>query len=181
MEILIRDPVPDDVAAFLERRRRWGADHRDEVWDGVLHLNPVPAMAHSLICTQLVRVLHPLGRAAGLVASGEFNLGDEPNFRVPDLGLQREPSMGVWHERAALVVEVLSQRDETFEKLPFYARHGVEELVIVEPRERSVRWLALAEGEYRPLEHSALVELGPRELAGQLDWPEARQDTAARV
>ena len=172
MQILIRDPVPDDVAAFLERRRRWGGDRLDEVWQGVVHVNPVPAMAHSLICAELAELLRALAKAAGLVASGEFNLGVEGDFRVPDLGLHREPSMGVWHETAALVVEVLSPRDETFEKLPFYARHGVEEVVIVDPPRRSVKWLALSGGEYRQVENSALVELGPRELAGQLDWPE---------
>ncbi len=33
------------------------------------------------------------------------------------------------------------------------------------------RWLALVNGEYRPLERSGLIELGVRELAERLDWP----------
>ncbi len=82
--------------------------------------------------------------------------------------------MGVWHKTALLVVDVLSPEDDTFEKLPFYARHEVEEVVIVDPRERSVQWHALAEGEYHPVQASVLVELGPQELAQQLDWPEER-------
>jgi hypothetical protein len=68
-------------------------------------------------------------------------------------------------------VEIISPGDRTPEKLPFYAAHQVDEVLIVNPLERTVRWLGLSGGEYRPLEHSGLIELGPGELAGQIDWP----------
>lgn len=181
MQILIREPIPSDWAVLLERRQRLGNDRHDEVWAGVYHVNPAPTMAHALMCKQLLLLFDPLARASGLIATGEFNLGVKEDHRIPDVGLHRDPSMGAWHETAALVVEVLSRRDETFEKLPFYAGHGVGEVVIVDPRERNVQWLAFAEGEYRPVEASVLVELGPRELAEQLDWPEAHQDFATRA
>ena len=74
---------------------------------------------------------------------------------------------------AALVVEVVSPDDDTWEKLGFYARHHVDELLIVDPQERRVHWLALdAVGEYRPVERSGLVALGPTELADRIIWPE---------
>jgi hypothetical protein len=44
-------------------------------------------------------------------------------------------------------------------------------VLIVDPQERSVSWLALEGGEYRPVEHSGLLELGAQGLAGQLAWP----------
>jgi hypothetical protein len=44
-------------------------------------------------------------------------------------------------------------------------------VLIVDPRERSVSWLALADNEYRPIERSGLVDLGAWELAAKLDWP----------
>jgi len=44
--------------------------------------------------------------------------------------------------------------DETWEKLPFYVAHHVDELLIADPRSRSVSWLALDQGEYRPSEKS---------------------------
>jgi hypothetical protein len=69
-------------------------------------------------------------------------------------------------------VEILSPGDETPAKLPFYAAHDVDELVIVDPLSRTVRWLALDQREYRPIEHSRLIPLGPDELAERLDWPE---------
>lgn len=57
--------------------------------------------------------------------------------------------------------------------MPFYAERGVDELVIVDPEQRAVVWLGLqGNREYRPVERSAVIELGPVELAGQIDWPE---------
>jgi Uma2 family endonuclease len=77
----------------------------------------------------------------------------------------------VWHPTAALVFEVVSPDDETWDKLPFYAAHGVDELLIVDPTERSVHWLALEGGEYREAERSGLIDLGPSKLAERIDWP----------
>jgi hypothetical protein len=39
------------------------------------------------------------------------------------------------------------------------------------PAERAVHWLELAEGEYRDVRHSGLIDLGPPELSEQIDWP----------
>jgi Uma2 family endonuclease len=49
---------------------------------------------------------------------------------------------------AAIVVEVLSPDGETFGKLPFYAAHGVEELLGADPMERRVRIFCLVDGRY---------------------------------
>jgi Uma2 family endonuclease len=69
------------------------------------------------------------------------------------------------------VIEIVSPNDETWEKLPFYAAHDVDEVPIVDPQERSVDWLALEAGEYRPVERSGLLDLSAQGLAEQLDWP----------
>ncbi len=172
MRTLILDPSAG-LEQILERRRRAGADRLDEVWEGVYHVVPAPSHAHAAIEWQLAALLSPAARAAGLEPTGQFNLGEsEHDFRVPDGGLHRAGATGTWHPTAALVVEVVSPGDETWEKLPFYAVHQVDELVIVDPQERSVGWLALEAGAYHPLERSGLIELGPAELAGRLDWPE---------
>ena len=44
-------------------------------------------------------------------------------------------------------------------------------MLIVDPQEHSVSWLALKDGKYHPIEHSGLIDLGPQGLAEQLDWP----------
>jgi hypothetical protein len=62
--------------------------------------------------------------------------------------------------------------DETWQKLGFYAAHHVDEVVIVDPSERSVDWLVLAGARYEPAETSGLVPFGPGELAARIDWPD---------
>jgi Uma2 family endonuclease len=173
MRTLVLDPPPPELRELLERRRRSGIDRLDEVWEGVLHMIPAPSRAHARIAQQLAELLGPLARAAGLEATmHEFNLGDsERDFRVPDGGLHRPDAAEIWHPTAALIVEIISPGDETWDKLPFYAKHQVDEVLIVDPERRSVDWLTLAGGEYRPVEHSGLIELGSAALAERIDWP----------
>ncbi len=172
MRTLILDPSSVGLTELLERRRQRGADTHDEVWEGVLHMAPAPRDAHAELEWQLAALLRPLAVASGFTASGAFNLGGPDDYRVPDGGLHRTRTWGTYAPTAALVVEILSPGDETWEKLPFYADHRVDELLIVDPDERVVHWLALGEqGDYRPVERSRLIDLGPGELAGQLDWP----------
>ncbi len=172
MRALVLDPPTAGLDALLERRRRSGLDRLDEVWDGVLHMVPAPSGPHSLVEWQLARLLGPLAEQAGLHAGGQFNLGEgEDDFRIPDGGLHRAPPLVTWYPTAALVIEIVSPGDESWEKLPFYAAHSVDEVLIVDPQERSVSWLALTGGKYRSIEHSGLIELGPRELTDRLDWP----------
>lgn len=72
---------------------------------------------------------------------------------------------------AALVVEIVSPGDESWKKLPYYAARHVDEVLIVDPVQRTVHWLALAGAEYREVQRSGLIDLGPSKLAEQLDWP----------
>ena len=69
------------------------------------------------------------------------------------------------------MIEIVSPGDETWNKLSFYAAHDVEEILILDPEKRSVSWLGLADGEYRPIERSGLIDLGSDQLTGQIDWP----------
>jgi hypothetical protein len=173
MRTLVLDPPPPQLEALLEQRRRTGTDKHDEVWEGVYHMIPGPGIAHALAAQQLAVLLDAPARAHGLVVSTEFNLGsNKDNYRVPDLGVHRNPQLAVWVPTAAITVEVLSPDDDTWKKLPFYAQHEVDELLIVDPAERSVTWLALREGEYRPVEHSQVLDLSASALVEQIDWPQ---------
>jgi Uma2 family endonuclease len=172
MRTLILDPSSAGLDELLERRCRSGLDRLDEVWEGVLHMVPAPSGEHADITQQLAVLLNGPARAAGLFPTmGEFNLGVEHDFRVPDGGLHQQRLRGVWHSTAALVVEIVSPGDETWEKLPFYAAHQVDELLIIDSGGRAVHWLALTDGEYRPVERSDLIDLGAAELAERIDWP----------
>lgn len=134
---------------------------------------PGPSIEHADISQQLAVLLDGPARAAGLRPTmSEFNLGEsEHDFRVPDGGLHRPGASGVWQQTAAAVVEILSPGDESRQKLPFYADHDVDEVLLVDPAERTVTWLALHHGQYEPVQRSGLIELGPTELAEQIDWP----------
>ena len=172
MRTVLSDPPPAEIQEVLARRRGSGADRHDEVWEGVLHMMPTPSGAHMDVQQQLAVLLDAPSRAAGLFPRlGGVNIGDAEDYRVPDGVLQRERRSGVWHSTAALAVEIRSPGDQTLDKLPFYADHQVDELLIVDPRKRSVAWLALAEGEYGAVQRSGLIDLGPGELAERIDWP----------
>ena len=171
MPTLVRDPPPPEFAALLERRRQLGQDLFDEVWEGVLHMNPAPSGRHARIEAQLLAILQPPAAAAGLTVVGQFNLGDdEHDYRVPDGGMHRDFTDRVFYASAVLAIEILSPGDATWEKLDFYAGHSVEEVLIVDPLEKTVSWLGLESGDYKPLERSRLIELGAGELAERIDW-----------
>ncbi len=49
----------------------------------------------------------------------------------------------------------------------------LDEVLIVDPDKRSVDWLGLTGDKYKPIERSALIDLGPSELHERIDWPES--------
>ncbi len=172
MRTLVLDPSVAGIDELLERRRRLGQDRHDEVWDGVLHVSPYASGRHADIQIQVATIMRPLAMKVGLWATADFNFGAGPqSFRVPDGGLHRERPLDLYMPTAVLVLEVVSPHDESWEKLPFYAASGVDEVLIVDPRQRTVDWLGLTDGAYEPITHSNLIALGPAELASQLDWP----------
>ena len=89
---------------------------------------------------------------------------------MPDGGLHRGWEDRVWYSTATLVIEIVSPDDETDAKLPFYAAHQVDEVLIVDPQERRVKWLVLTNGRYQPLAASGVIDLSPDELARRIDW-----------
>ena len=168
--VVLGDP-PVEIERLIAQRRATGADLYDEVWEGEYHMAPTAHGAHGDLDGQLGRLLGPLALRIGLVESGPFNLGDGPkNFRVPDRGM-RERADKAWFATAALVVEIVSPDDESSEKLPFYAGHHVDEIVIADPRTRTLSWLRLVDGGYRPVERSVLLDVAVADIAGQIDWP----------
>ena len=136
---------------------------------------PAPSGEHAYVAQQLAVILDRPCRDAGLVpAMGGFNLGEsEHDYRVPDGGVHSAIPRGVWLPSAKLVVEIVSPGDESREKLPFYARHRVNEVLILDPREHTVDWFALGDGDYRPIDRSELIDLASAELAQRIDWPTA--------
>jgi len=140
MAILISDSRIEEQ--LLKRRRAQGADHHDESWEGVYFIPPVANDEHQDIVAELTAILTEVVRRPGLgkVRPG-INLAGwqadwEDDYRCPDVAVfLNETSaecLGThWRGGADFVVEVVSPGDRTREKIPFYAKIGVRELLIV--------------------------------------------------
>jgi len=150
--VMVRPP-----ADLLEQRRRIGADLSDEVWEGVLHLVPPASSWHQRFGGKLFRVLAPLAEARGLEGlyeSGLYRPGSALlDYRVPDLMFVRPEHIskrGV-DGAAELVIELLSEDDESREKLGFYQQVGVAEVLLIDPDSRVVELYALRSGQLQPV------------------------------
>jgi Putative restriction endonuclease len=156
---------------MLVRRRALGQDLFDEVWEGGYHLAPASHPWHGYVDNVLAELLGPLARRAGLVGTGPFNLGGVDDYRVPDRGYHRRLPAEVWVPTAAIVVEVLPPDDETWEKLGFYARHGVDEICVADPVGAQLTWFARDADRYRRSTSSDLLGVSVADLVSQIDWP----------
>jgi len=119
----------------------------------------------------MLAILLPYVDRARLHITTAFNVGTPRDFRVPDLGVHRTTDLGVWNATAAIAVEVLSPQDSAWEKLGFYAEHEVDEVVMVDPDERTVVWLARSGDTYVEVERSAVLDVDVGEIVGQIEWP----------
>ncbi len=171
MKTIVVGEPPVEITAFLARRRALGQDRFDEVWEGEYHVVPAPHPWHGYVDKTLGELLGPPARAAGLIGTGQFNLGVQNDYRVPDGGYHHDLPSEVWVPTAAILVEVLSPDDETWEKFDFYARHGVQEILVADPRARTVRWFVRAGAAYEETAASALLRISAADLAGRIDWP----------
>ncbi len=169
MTTIFRGTRPPELQDWLDRRRRLGQDRRDEVWEGRYVVAPDPDGRHGEMQIELCALLTPVAQRLGLRRTTNFNLGDSDNFRVPDAGLLPGP-LGVWHDTAVVVVEVLSPEDETFAKLDFYTAHGVQELLVADWRTRTIRCFAMQEGQ-QERDRSEVLEATMAELEEAIDWP----------
>ena len=114
-----------------------------------------------------------LRRRRRAVQHGPFNLGDGPDdFRVPDLGYLRQLDPDtLYFPTAAVVVEVVSPGDETYDKFPFYAAHQVDEVLVVDPEYRRIHVFSRTGREYERVERSSLLEVDAKQLETAVRWP----------
>jgi len=129
--------------AELAHRKAIGADRWDEMWEGELHMTPAPGREHQRMQDKLIAFLLPLMERTGrgTIHSG-INVFDEKsrqeNYRIPDVTFVAAGREGVLAEDGIrgggpdAVIEIRSPGDESYEKLPFYARLGVREVVIID-------------------------------------------------
>jgi Uma2 family endonuclease len=156
---------------MIRRREALGLDTFDEVWEGVYHVAPAAQRARGYVDHALAVALDPYAKAAGLVPTGPFNLGTADDYRVPDHGYHRGFRDDAWVPSAAIVVEVVSPDDETYAKFGFYAAHGVEELIVADPHEQTVRCFQRQVDGFVETAGSDLLAISAAEITGAIEWP----------
>jgi Uma2 family endonuclease len=166
MRTLFVDPPQAVEDLIAERHALY-----DEVWEGEYHVAAAPTGKHADVQAQLIQVLRPLARSAGLHVVGPTNIGRAGDFRVPDVVFLRGAKDLTLNPTAAIVVEVVSPGDESRRKLDFYPHHEVEELLIVEPELETLEWFARGTDGFRPADGSTLLGIASAELTARIDWP----------
>ena len=162
---------PAELEQLIARRRALGQDRFDEVWEAEYHVAPHSHSDHGIISNELAVALRPYARAAGLIGSDAFSLGEPTDYRVPDGGYHRSRPGTLYVATAAVVVEIVSPDDEAFQKLPFYARRGVEEAIVVLPDEQEIRCYDLRGPEPTMVSASSVLGIGMGELTALVEWP----------
>jgi Uma2 family endonuclease len=146
--------VPQEI---LDHRRSTGIARYDEMWEGVLHMAPAPKINHQAIVAALIAALGYALRSSERVVVDGINLCDPTdvhgNYRVPDVCVldPSVASVGDDFGRSAgvlLAIEVRSPREETYDKLDFYAARGVAELLIIDVHVGVVEHLELVDDRY---------------------------------
>jgi Uma2 family endonuclease len=129
----------DPASPLIAERERLGLDKFDEMWEGVVHVVPPPSVRHQDAEMRLGQVLLARADALGLLCTNNTGLyapGRSDNWKVPDIVVARPEQRSERGVEGAcvLVVEILSPHDESYQKLPFYAAMGVEQVLIVDPK-----------------------------------------------
>lgn len=154
-EVRILDPTVSHD--FIQQRQERDIDKYDEVWEGVYVVPVYPTNEHQDIVTGLVVILHPIvaleggGRVQAGANVSDRRVGWDHNVRGPDVVVVLKDGKAVdcgthWFGGPDFLVEVKSgPRDKCEEKIPFYSRIGVRELLIIH-RETRQLWLYRHDG-----------------------------------
>lgn len=141
MATLITDP---DLESRLRAERELsGADRFDEVWEGIYMMSPLADFEHQQIQFKLASAFQSavgMNSTAIIVAGVNVSDRDEDwqhNYRCPDVAVYLPGTSARdcgTHTLGGpdIAVEILSPYDRAREKIPFYARVGVRELLIVD-------------------------------------------------
>ncbi len=152
----VMSEVPEHI---LQWRKTTGAYYWDEMWEGVLHMTPVPTRRHQDFQGALfawLRIHWALPRGCRVYPPMNIaSPGGWPNnYRIPDIVLLTPDRFHIDHDEyfeggPTVVVENRSRGDESYEKLPFYAGLGVPEVWIIDRDTKVPQLFVLAGAAYQ--------------------------------
>jgi Uma2 family endonuclease len=170
MRTVVLGDMPPALSSLIAERQRLGLDTHDEIWEGDYHMAPAPTGKHAKSGGSIFRLLSDAADRVGLYSTLEFNLGGPKNFRVPDLGFHHTDPIGAWHPTAAIVVEVRSPDDESYQKFDFYFEQGVEEVLIADIETEAVQWYGRGDAEFVPHDSSEILSVTAEQVRSKLGW-----------
>jgi Uma2 family endonuclease len=150
-------------------RRASGADRYDEVWEGVYMMAPMPNDEHQQLVVLFAAIFQDVIGWPGLghVRPG-VNVSDrvddwKSNYRVPDVAVFLTGGKAVnhgafWLGGPDFVVEITSPEDQTRDKLPFYEKVRVRELLVVDRQPWSLECFRLEKDRLSVKERSSVEE-----------------------
>jgi Uma2 family endonuclease len=151
----VMSDVPADILAW---RKRTGADRWDEVWEGVLHMPPMPNREpHDLEWAMETylrwRWAHPRKAQVYHNVNVASPGGWPHDYRIPALILVSPERIGIDHNAyfegaPDVVVEIRSPEDETYEKLECDAHLGVLEVWVIDRDRKAPEIDILQAGHY---------------------------------
>ncbi|MDA1049342.1 MAG: Uma2 family endonuclease [Planctomycetota bacterium] len=141
MVALITDPNLED--RLIAQRRADGTDKYDEVWEGMYVMAPMANNEHQDLVDDLCTILTlavkwpGLGRVNPGVNVSDRKTQWQENYRCPDVAVflnetQAKDCGTHWFGGPDLAIEIISPFDRSTEKVPFYAKVGVRELIFIQ-------------------------------------------------
>jgi len=139
--LMVLDPTQE--ARLKAERQASGADRYDEVWEGVYMMAPLANNEHQELQFELgAAIRSAVGRNAGVRILAGANVSDrdegwEHNYRCPDVvvvypgGAARDCGTH-WSGGPDFCVEITSPGDRSRDKIDFYSRIGVRELLVID-------------------------------------------------
>jgi Uma2 family endonuclease len=152
--MLVLDPYVS--RRIIAERHEREIDKHDEVWEGMYVMSPGPSNEHQRLVGELWGIFNEIVKPQGGLAFPGANVTDrevdwEYNYRTPDVvvvlpGCKAKDIGVAWCGGPDFLVEIRSPYDKTMEKLDFYARVGVRELLVVNRETKELELFALRSG-----------------------------------
>jgi Uma2 family endonuclease len=128
---------------LLAKRRAWGGDRFDEVWEGVYVMSPWANNEHMQLMAKLVAAIQtamadqPEVRVFPGVNVSDRREDWEKNFRCPDVAVVLPDSRAVdcdtfFFGGPDFVAEIASDYDRAREKFDFYSKVAVREMLLID-------------------------------------------------
>ncbi len=128
---------------LIAQRAAWGGDRFDEVWEGTYMMSPLADNEHQELQSRLAAAIQQcLGWNSAFRILCGANITDQQddwtrNYRCPDVlvfspNCQAKNCGTHWFGGPDFAVEITSPNDRSREKLDFYSKVSVRELLIID-------------------------------------------------